>query len=253
MALNKNLILVCFGSDVGNAINLNYPILDMYLGVTNKGNLGRFSLSTLPPNNYIGISDIPENTNDIDCDFFAKNLLFEAKRTKCRGIFADFERDSDISKELSSKIDKILCDNSIPFFVPLSKADYTSHAHITTDTAISGGSLQDMISEYSNKYGKHRISALLSPLCADFTLPSNNPSGNPLSSDERIALRTQKNSQVFFSKELCAKYFTYMDEDNQGHFVLFDDESTMQDKIDLLSRLGINHFFALYPDVKNMA
>ena len=43
---------------------------------------------------------------------------------------------------------------------------------------------------------------------------------------------------------------TYMDEAENGHFVLFDDSDTMREKCRCLTDLGVHPFFARYPDVK---
>ena len=78
------------------------------------------------------------------------------------------------------------------------------------------------------------------------------PDGMTLTPEAREALRERTHAQVFFSKELCAKYFTYMDEETRGHFVLFDDESTLEEKAMLLTRLGVHRLFALWPDVRHI-
>ncbi len=43
-----------------------------------------------------------------------------------------------------------------------------------------------------------------------------------------------------------------MDEKGDGHFVLFDDDSTLEAKLVRLDALGIQPVFALYPDVRTL-
>ena len=66
-----------------------------------------------------------------------------------------------------------------------------------------------------------------------------------------MQLREETVSSVFFSQELCAKYFTYMDR-GSARFVLFDDDDTMRKKQEMLSAAGISRQFLLYPDAVSL-
>ena len=57
---------------------------------------------------------------------------------------------------------------------------------------------------------------------------------------------------VFFSPQLCARYFTYMSRDTGAHFVLFDDGETLKKKQELALSLGIQRFFWVYPEVEEL-
>ena len=48
------------------------------------------------------------------------------------------------------------------------------------------------------------------------------------------------NPNTFYSEDLCAKYFTYRTD--KPHFVLFDDEQSIQKKVDTLKSINISHF-----------
>ena len=69
--------------------------------------------------------------------------------------------------------------------------------------------------------------------------------------EEFQSLLDRTGAAIFFSRELCAKYFTYSSGD-QAHFVLFDDADTLHAKARLLSRLGVRRLMAVYPDAKKM-
>ena len=62
--------------------------------------------------------------------------------------------------------------------------------------------------------------------------------------------RARTGSQTFFSRELCAKYFTYTDSENRAHFVLYDDPSTLEAKLAQLAGCGVQTVFALFPDAE---
>lgn len=252
MSLPTSVILVCAGADTIRAAAQEHPLLDLCFCVTPQGGLGRLKLSAHTAGNYIGISDFPAASVSVNSRIFVDDLLFEATRLQARGVFADIECDSPSARELCAALDTALWEHHIPFFVPLARAPETEHAILTVETAVSGGSLQNMIAELQEQYGAHRIAALLRPVCADFCLPSSNASGAPLSVEACEALRRKHGAQVFFSHELCAKYFTYMEPEGQGHFVLFDDDSTLEDKTQQLQRQAVSHIFILYPDAAPM-
>lgn len=252
MALPSSVILVCAGADVGRAAAHGHPLLDLCLGVTARGTLGRLQATAAETNSFLGIRDLPTSISSVNVKAFVDDLIYVLRQHGARGVFADFESHSTACRELCTALDDALYQQSIPFFVPAVRGEDTTHAFLVVETAVSGGSLSDMIADLQYKYGRERIAALLRPVSADFSLPSSTPDGMHLTLEARLALRERTAAQVFFSKELCAKYFTYMDEDMRGHFVLFDDESTLLDKIEQLTAQGVRHFFALYPDVKNM-
>ena len=57
---------------------------------------------------------------------------------------------------------------------------------------------------------------------------------------------------VFFSQELCARYFTYM-QDQETHFVLFDDESTLRQKLKTGEAMGFSTAFFMWPEIRDIA
>lgn len=182
----------------------------------------------------------------------AADLVFEARRTEAPGVFADFEHDTPLNRRLLAAFDEALYDADIPLYVPLECGRTLSHAILTVSTAISGGSLTEYISSLQGIYSAARIAAFLQPVSQDFTLPSPTPNGISLSAAARAALLAQTGAQPFFSRELCAKYFTYMDADGQAHFVLYDDDSTLAAKLAQLAGCGVQNVFALFPDAAGL-
>ena len=56
---------------------------------------------------------------------------------------------------------------------------------------------------------------------------------------------------MFFSHELCAKYFTYQ-QDGQAHFVLFDDADTIRCKLNLGKKMAFPYAFLLCSEVEDL-
>ena len=64
------------------------------------------------------------------------------------------------------------------------------------------------------------------------------------SEQELEELMKRLSPAVFFSGDLCARYFTYMSRDNGAHFVLFDDGDTLRRKVEVARQLGVHTFLA---------
>ena len=85
----------------------------------------------------------------------------------------------------------------------------------------------------------------------DFTLPARTGEGVPLSRSNFQALMERESPSVFFSQELCARYFTYTRE-GQTHFVLFDDAGTLRKKLQTGAALGFTAAFLMFPEVQDL-
>lgn len=115
-------------------------------------------------------------------------------------------------------------------------------AGVLIPTAVSGGSLAGRLEMAAHRFGVGRVALWLERAGEDFLLPSPKGSGNPLDPAALEALRERHQANCFFSDELCARYFTYM-EGEEGHFVLFDDLASLQKKLSLGRRLGVHTVF----------
>ena len=248
MVFTKNLIFVCTGRDAARAAGRGLPVLHLCLGVTQGGALTRLQLPTAQMRCLLGVAELPNDLSPICAERVAADLAFEAKRTNAPGVFADFEHDTPACRAVLTAFDHALFEAGVPLYAPLSCGRFVSHAVLTVPTAISGGSLTAYITSLQGIYGASRIAAFLQPVSCDFTMPSQSADGASLDEKARDALLERTGAQAFFSRELCAKYFTYTDEAGQAHFVLFDDASTLEAKLAQLSGCGVHTIFALYPD-----
>ena len=195
-----------------------------------------------PSSSLLGVSDLVPLETGGNGEQLCADLIAEVQKLGCLGVFLDFEQNYPLLREALQCIDAGLSGAGIPLYVPERCAGGLSHAVAVCEAAVSGGSFDQRFRELMIRYGAGRVAAMLQPVCASFLLPSQDADGTPLTPETLDALRTEYGSQVFFSKELCAKYFTYMDAENQGHFVLFDDKSTMQEKHRRLARWEIPCF-----------
>ena len=116
---------------------------------------------------------------------------------------------------------------------------------ILIGTALSGGSLRELLEEAVAKYGTAQLALGVERTAMDFQLPCRTGYGTPLTQDTLAALRRNCGAPVFFSEALCAKYFTYRS-GGETRLVLFDDDETVSRKLALAQSLGIGEAFRIY-------
>ena len=138
-----------------------------------------------------------------------------------------------------------------PVYVPESYAA-ASGAIPLICTAISGGNFVQRLQEAAA--GRDRAGGLaldVQRLRMDFTLPAQSGEGRPLSGRELQDLLDRESPSVFFSQDLCARYFTYA-RDGETHFVLFDDADTLSQKLRTGGNMGFAAAFLMYPEVQDL-
>ncbi len=111
-------------------------------------------------------------------------------------------------------------------------------------TAVSGGTLRELLSSAVRTYGADRLVLGMERLAMDFPMPCPSGRGISLSGEALDALRRRAGGHVFFSEALCAKYFTYRAPDGV-RLVLFDDADTLRRKQAISRSLGIRDAFLL--------
>ena len=180
----------------------------------------------------------------------AAAALRECGRRGYGGVLLDFERPPAPDRlAFAQVLAKRLAPR--PLYVP---EGYTSvpGAVSLVCTALSGGSFVQYLQETAAARGGPGTLALdVQRLRMDFPLPARSGEGSPLSQQEFQALLDRESPAVFFSQDLCARYFTYTRE-GETHFVLFDDAETLQQKLRAGSAMGFSAAFLMYPEVRDL-
>ena len=130
-------------------------------------------------------------------------------------------------------------------YVPECSSRTAPQARVVVSTALSGGTLRRRMEEAVRRFGPQRMALDLACTRMDFALPAPYGEGVPLTARQLTTLRGQR--PVYFSPELCARYFTY-EKSSMTHFVLFDDADTLRRKIQLGNALGIPTGFLSLPE-----
>ncbi len=183
-------------------------------------------------------------------DPFCQEVVRECLARGFSGAVLDFDVRLPPLEGIAAQLDESFARRSWNLYVPESYGRCAPRAKVMISSALSGGSLTLRLEEAQERFGRDRIALALEPAAEDFFLPSPSGSGTPLSREALSRLMERLQPSVFFSNELCARYFTYTNPDGGAHFVLFDDGETLARKVDTARRLGIHVFLAPWEQIK---
>ncbi|MCI8870959.1 MAG: hypothetical protein HFF39_10575 [Lawsonibacter sp.] len=168
-----------------------------------------------------------------------------------QGVVCDFESQSPLLERAVRELGERLSRRNWRLYVPEAYAPCSPRSRVLVSSALSGGSLERRLEEAAERYGLGRVVLAVQRVAEDFFLPSPSGSGSPLTQEElRRRIETRQPS-VFFSHELCARYFTYMSQDSGAHFVLFDDGDTIRKKLQLARGMGVAGAVAALEEVED--
>lgn len=168
------------------------------------------------------------------------------------GVLADFE--GPVTEDRTAFLEalsRVLTRNRRVLYVPEAYGGCVAQATVVICTALSGGNLRQRLEECGRRYGAGRLGLDLQRLRMSFPLPCPSGEGEPLSSGALEELLERKGNSVFYSHDLCAKYFT-ITENGSSRFVMFDDGDTIRRKVQLGQDLGIRTGFLMYPEVEDI-
>lgn len=179
-------------------------------------------------------------------------VLRECRRRSYSGAVLDWDQPvrgdlSSLARSLSAAARK----NRLALYAPEAYAASAPAAVIPVCTALSGGNLTQRLRQAVSVRGAGRLALDLERLRMDFLLPCPSGEGRPLEAEAFSALMEREKPAVFFSADLCARYFTCV-RDGQTHFVLFDDADTLAQKLRIGRALGAQAAFLQYPEVADL-
>lgn len=161
--------------------------------------------------------------------------------------------DGYVPRQVAAGLDEVLTRRNVDLYVPEQLGEYTANARVMIGSALSGGSLACRLQEAAERFGgTERVALRVERVAEDFFLPAPSGCGKALGERELSAMMTRLKPAVFFSDELCARYFTYMTPEGGAHFVLFDDATTVRKKLQVARRLGICRAVARFEQVEDI-
>lgn len=183
---------------------------------------------------------------------FCQAVFQECRLRGFRGLILDFETPKPLLVQIISGLEEICVRQGWAFYLPEAFSTYSNRAKIMVSTALSGGSLSRRLTDAAERYGRGRLVPYLQRTAEDFHLPAPDGRGRPLTREALSSLRSRLSPSIFYSRELCAYYFTYMSRDTGAHFILFDTAESLRRKMALAEGLGIEEFFLVYPEVQDI-
>lgn len=182
-----------------------------------------------------------------------QEMIRECQARGFSGAVLDFENRLPPLEQIAGALDEAFARQGWALYVTERYGPHAPHARVMIPSALSGGSLRRRLEEALERFGESRTVLALEKRREDFFLPSPTGSGQPLTEEELEQLKQRLAPSIFFSGDLCARYFTYMSRDNGAHFVLFDDGDTLRHKVEVARELGIRTFLAPWAEVSPYA
>ena len=185
---------------------------------------------------------------------FCQEVLGECAARGFSGVVCDFESGPlPPLEETVAQLGRECARRGWALLVPEGYAPCSPHAQVMIPSALSGGSLALRLEEAAERFGRGRVALALQRTAEDFFLPSPTGSGRPLTQAQLRRLMEERAPSVFFSRELCARYFTYMSRDSGAHFVLFDDPQTLAKKVETARSAGLSTVLGAWSDLRDAA
>jgi len=234
---------VAMGTDLGPAAALGYPCAALALQLR-EGRL--CPTGRIPAGGLMGLYTAGDTTPPPDPADLCRRLAAMVCRSRSQGLLLELPED-DAGFVLAASLAPQLYHMGIDVYLPVSLAHAAPHARLILPSAVSGGTLDGMLDHFLSQYPSERLCLELVRTRHDFPMPSADPGGTLLSAAQFDELHTSA-GQHFFSPELCANYFTYMEDGKSPHFILFDDAQTARRKLEKAQSRGLYAAFALYAE-----
>ena len=251
MLSKSNLILAAAPTEVMAARAYGLALAHMAYRVGGGPHLFRANLPVSAQGGLLLVGDAGFDGRG-DPHPFCQEVLRECSARGYTGVVFDFDRHFPVLGRAVAELAPLLARRGWPLYVSEPYGRYSETAKVLIPTALSGGTLRGRLEEAAAQYGAGRVALAVERVAADFFLPAPSGQGHPLSQEELKALMDEREPAVFFSNELCAHYFTYMNRQNGAHFVLFDDAASIRKKLYLARSLDISDALLPYPAVADI-
>lgn len=163
----------------------------------------------------------------------------ECEARGAAGFWANWERAPTPEREaFTARLEERLRAAGRSLYVNEPYAACTRGARVLLSSALSGGTLEERLTEGLSRYGAQRLVLAVERVAEDFPLPASSGQGERLPPGQAERLRQTHGARWHRAPELCESYFTYQ-RAGQTHLVLFDRDEDVRDKLRLAQRLGV--------------
>lgn len=223
-----------------------WPVTPVLMAYRLEGRLLRSCPPVPVPEGLLGVTlgQAPPGDPGLIC----RQAVQECRARQAAGVLADWDRYDRQLFFLTRQLGRALEQAGLRLLAPEAYGAVTARTGVLISSALSGGSLSARLTEARDRYGAERVVLALERMSEDFVLPSPSGQGTPLSPQQLEQLRRQVRPAIYWSGELCARYFTYRS-GGQVHFVLFDDGGSLAKKLALARELGITSAIAPWAEI----
>ncbi len=247
-----NLILTAPPSDSRAASQFGLPVAHMAYRVGSGPHLFRAGMPVSVRGGLLALDSTGFDGRG-EPEPLCQEILRECAARGFDGVICDFEGGQiPLLADAVRHLGELLHKRGWPLYVTEAYGGCSDKARVLISSALSGGSLRQRLEEAAGRYGAQRVALAVERVAEDFFLPSPTGQGMPLTREELRRCLEERSPSVFFSRELCAHYFTYMSRHSGAHFVLFDDAGSIRQKLHLARSLDIPHAVLAYPQVDDL-
>jgi len=187
-----------------------------------------------------------------DPSAFCREVLQECAARQFTGIICDFEGRHPALNHTAERLSAACQKRGLSCYLPEQLGRCSDTAHVLISTALSGGSLKQRLADAIHHFGTDRVVPAVERTAMDFFLPSPTGHGMELTRQELRERMDRLSPSVFFSGDLCARYFTYMSHQSGAHFILFDDAASIRQKLSIAQSLGLSTALLAFPQVDDL-
>lgn len=251
MSDKPHIILASPPADFTRAAAFGLPVAHMAYRIGKNGRLYR---SEMPISLAGGLMVLDAAGFDGrgDSSSLCQEIARECVTRKFDGILCDFDRvPTPFLEQVTAQLGALADRHGWHLYVTEPYATQAKNSFVLIPTAISGGSLEARLKTAAGQYSPERLTLAVQRAAREFLLPATGDSGRVLERSELAELVHRFSPAVFFDRNLCAHYFTYMDR-SAAHFVLFDDSGSLLHKLSLARQLGISRAVFVFPEVEDI-
>ena len=210
------------------------------------------AITTQTRGGYLCVSDknfkgaLPE-INDL-----YSQIIAQCNKRQFAGVLLDFENSLRLKAgPLVQALSERLASRRIDLIVDSQYANVAKSGKVLIGSELTGGSFASYLDASCKRFGARRLVLELSPMRRQFSASFKDERGKELTEETLAELVRSNRGKIYYSKDLCVNHF-HMNNKTIPHYVLFDNNASLKDKINLAKQAGIETFTGFYEDVKGI-
>jgi|GEM_PF-5285477 len=179
-------------------------------------------------------------------------IISQCNKRQFAGVLLDFENSLRLKAGplVQALSEKLSC-RRIDLIVDSQYAHVAKSGKVLIGSELTAGSFSAYIDASCKRFGAKRLVLELSPMRRQFSASFKDERGKELTEEAITELVKSNRGKIYYSKDLCVNHF-HMNNKTIPHYVLFDNNASLKDKINLAKQAGIETFTGFYEDIKGV-